>query len=195
MNKLLGFYELKDSALPAIPWKVYERGTVLDPGLLWTVRTAVHRGDDLNLPRRVGVTADEAAAFAETISRKYGENGMVIFYPYFLADKSGTLNVYYDKVIIEAVKEDLWNLVTYSRKDVTVIMRGGKREYIGDRMFLKEAELNEISSYARDVRRLFRDELAEGKSILLEWSYAFNCDAHKNRRGERYLVFYEARTV
>ena len=39
------------------------------------------------------------------------------------------------------------------------------------------------------------DDLLEGKSALLEWSFAVSCDVNKNPAGDEYLVFYEARTV
>lgn len=195
MNKLLGFYELKESKLPTIPWKAYDENSDLKTGCLWTVRTAVHRGDDLNLPRAVGVDAVEANRFALEVSKKLGDNGMVVYYPFFLAEKSGTLNVFRDKIVIEAVKEDLWNLVTYSEKDVTIIMHDADIEYMGDSNFISKVELDEIVSYVGEIKRMFRDDLIEGKSILLEWSYAYMCDEQKNRVGERYLVFYEARTV
>ena len=194
MNKLLGFYELKNSMLPTVPWKEYNN-TKFESDLLWTVRTAVHRGKDLNLPRCVGVTAEEAESFARKTSQLYGNNGMVIYYPYFLAEKSGTLNVFHDKVIIEAIKDDLWNLVTYADKDVTIIINAQDIEYIGDRYFINEDELKELLSYVREIRGMFRDDLIEGKSVLLEWSYAYKSDINKKRIGDRYLVFYEARTV
>ena len=199
MNKLLGFYELRDSMLPTIPWETYRKGTFLDSNFLWTVRTAVHNGNDLNLPRCVGATAKEAAHFADSTVQRNCENAMIVYYPYFLAEKSGTLNVFNNKIVIEAVKDDLWNLVTYSRKDVTIIISEEKNEYkneyIGNRSFLEDKELNEIISYVKEVKRLFRDDLTEGKSVLLEWSYAYKCDIEKNRKGDCYLVFYEARTV
>lgn len=120
---------------------------------------------------------------------------MVIYYPYFLAEKSGTLNVFSDRIIIEAVKDDLWNLVTYQDKEVTIIIQDEEIKYIGNQDFIKACELDELQYYVKEVKRMFRDELFEGKSILLEWSYAYECDSHKNKIGKRYLVFYEARTV
>lgn len=195
MNKLLGFYELRDSLLPTIPWKEYNDQTEFDPKLLWTVRTAVYRGEDLNLPRSVGVTADEASSFALKTARVLGDRGIVIYYPYFLAEKSGTLNVYNNKVIIEAVKEDLWNLVTFSDREVTIINCEDETEYIGNKDFVTEKELSELYSYVKKIKAMFRDDLLEAKSVLLEWSYAYKCDIDRNKVGERYLVFYEARTV
>ena len=114
MNKLMGFLELKEMMLPSIPWKQYTGNEELSDDFLWTIRSAVYRGDDLNLPRSVGKDADESKKFADDLLRKINDNGMVIYYPYFVAKKSGTLEVRRDCVVIEAVKDDLWNLVTYS---------------------------------------------------------------------------------
>lgn len=113
MNKLLGFYELKNSLLPTVPWNEYDENTVLNSELLWTVRSAVYSGNDLNLPRLVGVTADEAMQFAQKTLNQLRGNGIVLYYPYFLADKSGTLNVYSDKIVIEAVQDvfGTWSLI------------------------------------------------------------------------------------
>ena len=60
MNKLMGFLELKDLNLPAVPWKEFNDKVSFDEKLLWTVRTAVEKGEDLNLPRVVGVDAKDA---------------------------------------------------------------------------------------------------------------------------------------
>ena len=38
-------------------------------------------------------------------------------------------------------------------------------------------------------------DLLQGKAALLEWSFAQSCNASKEPIGEKYLVFYEARTV
>ena len=47
----------------------------------------------------------------------------------------------------------------------------------------------------REVKRMFRDDLLQEKSVLLEWSFAYKCNGEKKKVGDRYLVFYEARTV
>ncbi|MGI6668720.1 MAG: hypothetical protein ACOX4M_04680 [Acetivibrionales bacterium] len=89
MNKYIGFYELKSINLPAVPWRKFTADTVLDGNLLWTVRVALEDGNDLNLPRAVGVPADEAVKKGISFLEQYGENGMVVYYPYFIAEKSG----------------------------------------------------------------------------------------------------------
>ena len=195
MNKLLGFFELKHSSLPTIPWNEYNKDVLLDPQYLWTIRSAVFRGDDLNLPRLVGVNASEAKLFADQLYDKLIDKGIVIYYPYFIAEKSGTLDVYLDKVVIEAVQDDLWNLVTYSDREVTIQIQNDIVVYNGNKDFLLGYEVNELLKYINTIRSMFRNYFFEGKSVLLEWSYAYNCDINKNRTGNKYLVFYEARSV
>ena len=65
----------------------------------------------------------------------------------------------------------------------------------GNKDFLSEKEKNEIFRYVPEIRKLFRDELVEGKSVLLEWSFAQDSSAEKMPVGDEYLVFYEARIV
>lgn len=195
MNKLMGFFELRDSGLPSIAWREYTGIEVLQPDLLWTVRSAVYQGADLNLPRKVGVTADEAQSFAKELYARLKDTGMVVYYPYFIANKSGTLNVFQNRAIIEAVPQDLWNLVTYSDRAVTYELSEKGIAADGNRSFLSEAELARIAGEIPTIRGSFRDELLEGKSILLEWSLAQNCDVEKKPVGEEFLVFYELRTV
>lgn len=49
MNKLMGFLELKEMKLPSVPWKQYTGKENFEDRYLWTVRSAVYRGNDLNL--------------------------------------------------------------------------------------------------------------------------------------------------
>lgn len=195
MNKLMGFYELKSMNLPSIPWRAYTGTEELTNDKLWTIRSAVFKGDDLNLPRMVGEVGEKAKAFADSLLGDIQENGMVIYYPYFVANKSGTLNIFLNDVVIEAVKDDLWNLVTYSDRDVTIRINGSEQQIDGNKDFLSELEKSEILRYVPEIRKLFRDYLLEGKSILLEWSYAQDSSSNKEPIGDEYLVFYEIRTV
>lgn len=195
MNKLMGFLELKEMSIPSVPWRRYTGEEELSDNLLWTIRSAVYRGDDLNLPRLVGEDGKTAKEFANKLLSRLGDNGMVIFYPYFIAKKSGTLCVGHDKIIIEAVKEDLWNLVTYSDREVTLIITANNMEIIGDDNFLTEAELEELKKHVSEIKRVFRNDILEGRDILLEWSFACSCDKDKKMQNDEQLVFYEARTI
>jgi len=195
MNKLMGFYELRDMSLPTVPWKEYTGKEKLDSNFLWTIRSAVFEGDDLNLPRMVGEGASESTAFADELLSAMKNKGIVIYYPYFLAKKSGTLNVYNNKVIIEAVNQDLWNLVTYADREVTIEISEEKRTFHGNDAFLSEDEISTIFSYVANIKKTFRGDLLEGKSVLLEWSFANYSDLLKHPIGDEFLVFYEARTI
>lgn len=192
----MGFLELREMKLPSVPWKQYTGEEEFEDKYLWTVRSAVYRGNDLNLPRSVGKCSKTSQKFADQLLKKMKDNGIVIYYPYFIAKKSGTLEVKSDKVIVEAVKDDLWNLVTYSDREVTIITdSNGDRVTSGNANFLKKKELDNLEKYVPEIRKLFREDLLEGKSALLEWSFAQSCDFEKEPTGEEYLVFYEARTV
>lgn len=195
MNKYIGFYELKSIELPAVQWRVFDNSAVLDPKLLWTVRVAVETGADLNLPRFVGVSAEVAQEEGRRLVNRFSERGIVVYYPYFIAVKSGVLEVAADKLIVEAVEKDLWNLVSHGHKNVTIIQIDGNYRYEGEKGFLEQKELQELELYAAVIKRRFRSELAEGLSVLAEWSYAYNTDAGHQPAGSPYLVFYELRTI
>ena len=62
-------------------------------------------------------------------------------------------------------------------------------------MFLIPDEVNEIKKYSALFKGRFREDLSEGRSVLAEWSYAYNTDLCNKPIGDRYLVFYELRTV
>lgn len=197
MNKLMGFYELRELSIPTIPWEEYKPGIKLSDDYLWTVRSAINTGNDLNLPRLVGKSADEAIKFADDLYKKIRDHGMVVYYPYFIAHKSGTLNIYYDKTVIEAVENDLWNLVTYQNTDISLsIDRGNKIiSSYGKSDFLTTEEIEKLMFYSRKIYGIYRDEIIEGNTILLEWSFASSCNQNKQPIGEPYLVFYEVRTT
>lgn len=195
MNKLMGFFELQSMDLPSIPWQEYTGKEKLQEDILWTIRSAVFNGDDLNLPRLVGATSKAAKDFADQLLKEMTGKGIVLFYPYFIANKSGTLEVRQNGLVIEAVKDDLWNMVTLSERDVTIRYEQGQEIIDGNTNFLQEAEKEKLISNVREIKKSFRGDLLEGKSVLLEWSFAQNCDLDKNPIGKEYLVFYEARTV
>lgn len=192
----MGFYELRSLQIPAVSWNEFTHDTQLDNHILWTVRVAVENSFDISLPRAVGVTADEATARAHELLEKYGPGGIVVYYPYFIAEKSGIMEVSQNKTVIEAVQGDLWNMATYGcRKDVTIICKDKGFEYMGNKRFLSDDSLKKLLNSAAILKKHFRDELAEGLSILAEWSFAYNTDTTKKPIGDVYLVFYELRSI
>ena len=90
----------------------------------------------------------------------------------------------------------MWNLVSYSDREVTIITdTENNRSIIGNANFINNEELENLNKHIPEIRKLFRTDLLQGKSALLEWSFAQSCNASKEPIGEEYLVFYEARTV
>lgn len=195
MNKLEGFLALRKSGLPSVPWQEYSKDTVLDKNILWTIRSAVSQGDDFNLPRKVGVKADEAKAFADMLLNGLSKNDLVLYYPYFIAVKSGVIEVSEKRVVIEAVKKDLWNLVTNNNKDVTIIFENDNLSFVGDSDFLSQEELFQLIDYCVLIKRNYKQLLISGSSIFLEWSFACKANINNESLGEQNLVFYEIRTI
>ncbi len=185
---------MKRLGVPSVKWEKYTADTCFDQDKLWTIRVAVQKGSDMNLPRAVGVTADEAKDFAEKVRKDLKEDDLIIYYPYFIAQKSGNLKISSDRFIIEAVKDDLWNLVTDGKRDETIIYKGDSPEKHGNEL-LSDDDIDELIKEGRKVKGKYRNELIEGKSILLEWSYAVETNSSGEKKGEPYLVFYECRTV
>lgn len=194
MNKLEGFFELKKISVPTVEWKLYREGDMLSKDMLWTVRTAVTFGDDFNLPRLVGAPGDEAERFAQSAAKQIGEDGMVVYYPFFVAEASGTVRASLTETVIECVKGDLWNLVTHGDMGYGVVFGGGsKREY--GTPLLSADDVFLIQANAERLKKTYREALALGKSVYAEWSFAFNAGADGKPIGERFLVFYELRIV
>jgi len=194
MNKLQGFYSLEKSNLPAVPWRKYSADTTFNDNILWTVRSAIKEGEDLNLPRKVGVSAEIAKEFAENLYSSLKSEDLIVYYPYFIALKSGVIDISQHRTVIEAVKDDLWNLVTYNKKDVTIIFNDDI-EIIGNELFFEQNELLELIDHCITIRKKFQSEINNQKSVLLEWSFACESDLYKNPIGDARLIFYEIRTV
>lgn len=194
MNKYMGFYELKQAGIPSVAWKEFTEDTILDENLLWTVRVAVERGDDFGLPRAVGVTPADAYAAGRQMIERYKGMGIIIYYPYFIAEKSGVMYIKKDSMMIEAVDRDLWNLVTEGRRDVAITIEENSVKFEGDKQFLSSSEVECLKKYGKILTGKFRDILNEGNSIIAEWSFAFNTDISSRPAGGRYLVFYELRS-
>ncbi|TCW33240.1 hypothetical protein EDC21_12323 [Thermohydrogenium kirishiense] len=195
MNKLMGFLELNRLGIPTVPLKEFHPDVNLTYDVLWTIRVAVYEGDDLNLPRAVGVNAREALKKGRELYKNYKDKGMVFYYPYFKAEKSGTLEISNSRIIIEAVQGDLWNLVTYGKVDETIIISNEDKYYYKDKEFLTDEEILQIMKYIDLIKFKYRGLLVEGKSILLEWSFAYNTNNENIPFGDKYLVFYEIRSV
>lgn len=197
MNKLEGFYVLKSMGIPAVPWHPFTGQETLDGNLLWTVRVAVQHGNDFNLPRAVGVTAEEAVLRGKEYINRFSTDDLIIYYPYFIALKSGIIDLQDNQTIIEAVDKDLWNLTTFGRKDETIVFDhlSGGISIFGNAAFLNDHEKYELRNYANKIRALNKYYIFAGSSVMVEWSYAVNTNVKREIIGEPYLVFTECKAV
>ena len=195
MNKLEGLYELRKLNIPSINWKVFTDNTKLDEQHLWTIRTAVYEGNDLDLPKLFCVDAQTAEKFARRMNKEMGNNGIVIYYPYLIAQKSGNLQISCNSIIIEAIKGDLEPLLRGNSVDVTYIYSKTGREIVGEEAFLSKKEINSLLFYAGYLTQLYRYVLAEKSCLQLEFSFASDCDLKQKAIGLPELIFFEIRTV
>lgn len=198
MNKLMGFLELRELSIPSINWKEFTSDTELSTDKLWTIRSATFSGKDISLPRMVGKSAEECMNFANSLCKNLRDNGFIIYYPYFVAVKSGTLMVMDNKVVIEAVYGDLWNMVeTGSNKDIVIYnnISSGTSLIEGDKDFFVGIEREALEKWVPEIKRHFKNLIFSEKGVLLEWSFARDCDRKGNPVGGQYLVFYEVRSV
>lgn len=195
MNKLEGLYELQKLNIPSINWKVFTDSTKLDERHLWTIRTAVYRGNDLNLPKLFGADAQTAEKFARRMNREMGNNGIVIYYPYLIAEKSGNLQISGNSIIIEVIKGDLEPLLRGNSVDATYIYSKTGLEIVGNEAFLSKKEMDSLLFYAGYLTKLYRYMLIEENGLQLEFSFASECDLKQKAVGEPELIFFEIRTV
>lgn len=197
MNKLEGFYVLKDMEIPAVPWRAFTDRESLDANLLWTIRVAVQSGRDFNLPRAVGVNAEEAVKIGREYLARFSADDLVLYYPYFIAVKSGVIDLQDNRTIIEAVDKDLWNLTTFGHKDITIIIDhlSGNIATYGKLSFLSDEEKSELIDYAHKIRVFNRDYIYTGSSVVVEWSYAVHTNVNREIIGDKYLVFTECKAV
>jgi len=188
MNKLQGFKTLRELGIPAAPWKFMTADTELSKGLLWTVRTAVEVGDDYNLPRAVGVTAE----VAKQKYLEFSKQGLkVIYYPYFKALTSGVIDISEKHIVIEGVYGDLWKLVTEDRPDFRIMYARG---YFYNCNVPTDGFIR-LLGYAKQVFAKMKGFIEMDKHIYLEWSFAQNVNYLNLPDDEHYLVFYECRVI
>lgn len=196
INKLLGLYELREISIPQVEWEEFKpESSSFSEDFLWSVRTASYGENDINLPRLIGAPASKAWDFALSQYRIYKDRGLVFFYPYFVAEKSGTLLIKNKETVIEGVEADLWNFVTSGSRAVTIIEKDNKTTFYGNKDFLSSMELAEIHKSATVIRNSLKSYLQEDQSFLLEWSFGYDTNVKNERLSETYLLFYELKSI
>ncbi len=195
MNKLEGLYELQRLNIPSVEWNIFKENTKLDKTHLWTIRTAVYKGRDVNLPKLFGATAQVAQEYGQHMRNVVGDNGIVIYYPYLVAEKSGNLQIGMDSVILEVVNGDLEPLLQGEAIDTTYIFSAQEKKIIGNQWLLSEDEIAQILMHADYLKQTYRYLIDNKNSLQLEFSFASESDLCKRAIGNPRLIFFEIRTV
>lgn len=191
MNKLEGMYELKRSRLPAVDWNLFHEATVLSDSCFWTIRTAVFKGQDLHLLKLFGKKGREATAFGVKCLHKMKDKGIVFYYPYLTAEKSGVLQFDVNSIQLECVAGDLGRLLGGSSTDASYYWKGADLKEHGNKI-LSGKEKTELLEWVFYCRRRYRYIMALEEKMQLEFSYVRDKDPeHQPSR----LVFSEMRTI
>ncbi|BCN28876.1 hypothetical protein [Anaeromicropila herbilytica] len=195
MNRIQDYYVLNCLDLPTIPWKEYYHSTKLSKDILWTIKSEKNKKNNTELPRMIGVTAKEAKDFGGKLYKELGEGEMVFYYPYFFAIKSGIIDINYDRVAIEAVKDDVDNLVRRNNVDMTMIFHDDDLEIFGDQDFLTQEEILELIDCAVKIKKQCAADIEYGKNFLLQWSYACYTSTRKQPIGKKNLMFHKVKVI
>lgn len=191
MNKLEGMYELKKSYLPAVDWNLFQEATVLSDACSWTIRTAVFKGHDLHLPKLFGKNGQEAMAFGNKCLHEMKDKGIVFYYPYLTAEKSGVLQFDIHSIQLECVDGDLSRLLDGSSPDASYYWEGTDLKEHGKKI-LSVKEKSELLEWVFYCRQRYRYIMSLEEKMQLEFSYVRDKDSeHQPSR----LVFFEMRTI
>jgi len=206
LNKFLGM-EILRRGYKGIRWREFNPNTFheVNPELLWTIRISLYdsgkrKGGDKFLKRSVYTPAERVKEVAYEFYKSVdqGRKGMVYYYPSFYGLISGVVEVNLNYFLVEALKGEPWE---FDRGNVETSylfkLKDCRQEEIihQGKEILENWMLQEIMGVAYKARWDFRDLLAEGKSIFLEWSIAKNCSRNKEQFGEPYFVVYEIHEV
>lgn len=195
MNRIQDYYVLNCLDLPTIPWKEYYYSSRLNKDILWTIKSETRKDDKEELPRKIGVTAQEAKEFGGELYKDLKEGQMVFYYPCFFAIKSGIIDINYDRIAIEAVKDDISNLVKNNNVDVTMIFKEEDLEIHGDKDFLTQEEILQLIDCAVKIKNQCKTDIEFGKNFLFYWTYACCTDTKKQPVGKKNLMFFKMKVI
>lgn len=193
MNRIQDYYVLNCLDLPTIPWKEYYYSSRLDKDILWTIKSETRNDTSENLPRKIGVTAQEAKEFGVELYKDLKKDQMIFYYPYFCAVKSGIIDINNDRIVIESAKDDIDNLVKKNNVDVTLIFREDDVEIHGDKDFLTQEEIIQLIDQAVKIKKQCAKDINDGKNLLFHWTYACYTSVDKKPMGKKNLMFFKVK--
>ncbi len=195
MYVLQNCYILDHLELPTIPWKQCQTTMLLDDSILWTVKNEPFYGENGYIYGKIGVTAREAMEYITTQYQSLPKRRMLLYYPYYTASKSGTIDMNYDRIAIEAVEGKIENLKKKNRVDETLLFQDEDLEIFGEEKFLTRQETLEIIDYGSMLKKKFAGDLEYGRNILFYWSYVEETLRNMIPKGNPSLVFHQIKVL
>ena len=151
--------------------------------------------DDGKIYGRIGVTSKEAMTYIKSQYKELGRRRMLIYYPYFTAYKSGTIDLSYDRIVIEAVDGKIENLKKKHRVDETIIFREDDIEIYGEEEFLTREETLSLIDYGKMLRKRCDNEIEYGKNIIVYWSIVQETKKSMIPRDDKKLLFHQIKVL
>ena len=195
MNIIQDYLILDNLDLPTIPWQQCDSLTQFDNEILWTVKNEPTKEGLGETFGKIGITAKEAKEFVQSQVQNLANHRMLICYPYYTAVKSGTLDLNYDRSVIEAVEGKIENLAKKNRVNVTMIFTEDSLDMVGDDKFLSEEESLTLIDYCKEVKKRCTKDLEYGKNILIHWSFVQETKQNMIPKEEQKLVFYKIKIL
>ena len=195
MYVLQNCYILDYLDLPTIPWKQCNERMFLDDSILWTVKNEPIFPGKEYIYGKLGITAKEAMNYIKAQYKTLDKHRMLLCYPYYTATKSGTIDMTYERIAIEAVEGKIENLKKKHRVDETLIFWEEDVEVFGDENFLSKDETLEIIDYCSKLKKRFAGELEYGKNILIYWSYVEETLRNMIPKDNQELVFHQIKVL
>ncbi|BBF45146.1 hypothetical protein lbkm_3905 [Lachnospiraceae bacterium KM106-2] len=195
MHVLQNSYLLSHLDLPTIPWQQGFLSTEFDQHMLWTVKNEPVSAEIGLIEGKIGVTAKEAKEFVKHQYDNLGEKRVVLYYPYYTATKSGTIDLNQERSVIEAVEGKIENLSKKHRVDVTMIFRDNDLEIVGNDKFLSEDETLTLIDYCRELKSRCAADLDYGKNIILYWSIVSETKVNMIPKDKTNLIFTKLKII
>lgn len=195
MYVLQNCYILDYLDLPTIPWQLCQTTAMLDDSILWTVKNEPFYGGKGYIYGKIGITAKDAMCYIKEQYESLEKHRMLLCYPYYTASKSGTVDMTYERIAIEAVEGKIENLKKKHRVNETILFKEEDIEIFGEEDFLTREETLEIIDYSCMLRKRFTAELEYGKNILIDWSYVEETLRNMIPKGNPKLVFHQIKVL
>ncbi|USN53343.1 MAG: hypothetical protein H6760_04220 [Candidatus Nomurabacteria bacterium] len=166
MTILQGLKKIDAAGLPHPEWQFVRSSKELrgiqniDAYRGWTIRTVEVRGGPWKNLYANWVAPSKVAATVDRLQREHPHRALFVVYPSWKWKKGGTILLERDRVVIEATRGPIVNLMRYGKVTASYTYQKGKlTQSIGLKKFLSPAEKQRILLACRMPK----------KGLILEW--------------------------